>query len=117
LPPLEAVLRYDGGLIHPWHKHIMFEFLFKRPGENGPDQQALPAQNGPASEGAAAADGRRAAQAELARGLAGNEAAAIALILNCEFADVRLAAAEHVVSQPGLEQVQQAMRNTDRRVA
>ncbi|WEF33813.1 DUF349 domain-containing protein [Pseudoduganella chitinolytica] len=102
----------------------MFEFLFRRPGDKGPESQA----GGPAAgtpeggdgtrpEGQADAAARRAAQVEAARGLAGNEAAAVELILQSEFADVRLAAAEHVVSQPMLERVQQAVRNTDRRVA
>jgi hypothetical protein len=93
----------------------MFEFLFK--------QQASQASVGgqPSAGGSQAPLGnpaeRRAAQAELARNLAGDEAAAVELILNSEFADVRLAAAEHVVSQPALEKVQHAVRNSDRRVA
>ena len=109
----------------------MFEFLFKRPGDKGNDPQAAQGQhadaNGGNRTGAGCAAGtpggpdgkeaRRAEQAGRARGLAGDEAAAVALILQSEFADVRLAAAEHVVSQPALEQVQQAVRNTDRRVA
>ena len=100
----------------------MFEFLFKRPGDKGADAQADAQPQGPeaAGNGAASPNGaadRRAAQAEFARNLAGNEDAAVELILNSEFADVRLAAAEHVMSQIALEKVQQAMRNTDRRVA
>ena len=93
----------------------MFEFLFK--------QQASQASvSGQASAGGSQAPlgtpaERRAAQAELARNLAGDEAAAVELILNSEFADVRLAAAEHVTSQAALEKVQQAVRNSDRRVA
>lgn len=98
----------------------MFEFLFKRPGD-APNGQ--PADAGQASAAVAASvqaeqtASRRAAQAERAKALAEDEAAAVELILQSEFADVRLAAAAHVVSQPALEQVQQAMRNTDRRVA
>ncbi|WP_229466590.1 DUF349 domain-containing protein [Pseudoduganella plicata] len=100
----------------------MFEFLFRRPGDKGADPQAGGADQGaPAGAGGvdaqADAAARRAAQVEAARGLAGNEAAAVELILQSEFADVRLAAAEHVVSQPMLERVQTAVRNTDRRVA
>jgi hypothetical protein len=114
-------LRYDGGF-DPIIA-IMFEFLFKRPGDKGADTQAdVAGQAGSdaAGNGAAGPNGaaeRRSAQAELARSLAGNEEAAVELILHSEFADVRLAAAEHVQSQPALEKVQQAMRNTDRRVA
>ncbi len=109
----------------------MFEFLFKRPGDKGNDPQAAqgqhadaggPGRNGPGDgqggqNGPDGKEARRAEQAERARALAGDEAAAVALILQSEFADVRLAAAEHVVSQPALEQVQGAVRNTDRRVA
>jgi len=103
----------------------MFEFLFRRPGDKGADPQAGGPEQGTsaaaggngAQDGQADAAARRAAQVEAARGLAGNEAAAVELILQSEFADVRLAAAEHVVSQPMLERVQAAVRNTDRRVA
>ncbi|MGW8393259.1 DUF349 domain-containing protein [Pseudoduganella sp. HUAS MS19] len=93
----------------------MFEFLFKQQAS----QASVAGQ--PSSGGSQAPLGtpaeRRSAQAELARNLAGDETAAVELILNSEFADVRLAAAEHVVSQDALEKVQQAVRNSDRRVA
>jgi hypothetical protein len=52
-----------------------------------------------------------------ADGLAGDEAAAVAFILQCGFADARLRAAEHVRVRPLLDQVLQAMRKLDRRVA
>jgi hypothetical protein len=98
----------------------MFEFLFKRPGDKPSDQQATPEQAAATAAAAANAEqtaARRAAQLERARALGGDEAGAVDLILQSEFADVRLAAAEHVHSQDMLEKVQQAMRNTDRRVA
>jgi hypothetical protein len=94
----------------------MFDFIFKRT----TDQPAAAAPATAAPEQAAAAAlsaSRRDEQAQRAAALAGDEAAAVELILQSEFAGVRLAAAEHVRSQPYLEQVQQAMRNTDRRVA
>ncbi|MBP1203628.1 hypothetical protein JOD97_001642 [Duganella sp. 1411] len=93
----------------------MFDFIFKRT----TDQPAAAATPPAAPEQAAAAlsASRRDEQARRAAALAGDEAAAVELILHSEFAGVRLAAAEHVQSQPYLEQVQQAMRNTDRRVA
>jgi hypothetical protein len=94
----------------------MFDFLFKRATDQQADPQAIPAAP-EQGEAAAASASRRDEQAQRAAGLAGDEAAAVALILQSEFAGVRLAAAEHVHSQPYLEQVQQAMRNTDRRVA
>lgn len=93
----------------------MFEFLFKQQAS----QASVSGQ--PSSGGSQAPLGtpaeRRSAQAELARNLAGDEAAAVELILNSEFADVRLSAAEHVISQDALEKVQHAVRNSDRRVA
>jgi hypothetical protein len=97
----------------------MFEFIFKRTNDQTADPQADGAASGQgAGEAASAASvSRRDEQAQLAATLAGDEAAAVALILHSEFAGVRLAAAEHVRSQQFLEQVQQAMRNTDRRVA
>ena len=96
----------------------MFDFLFKRPANKPAELPASPA--GGAKQASAAAEqaaARRAEQMALARTLGDNEAGAVEFILQSEFADVRLVAAEHVVSQALLEQVQQAMRNTDRRVA
>ncbi|MYM27486.1 DUF349 domain-containing protein [Duganella sp. CY15W] len=90
----------------------MFDFLFKRATESS----VVPPAPAPAPEPDAAA-GRRDEQAQRAAALNGNEAAAVALILESEFAGVRLTAAEHVQSQAALEQVLQAVRNTDRRVA
>ena len=94
----------------------MFDFLFKRATDQQADPQAVPATPEQGDVAAASAS-RRDEQAQRAAGLDGNEAAAVALILQSEFAGVRLTAAEHVKSQPYLEQVVQAMRNTDRRVA
>ncbi|MTV37791.1 DUF349 domain-containing protein [Duganella radicis] len=90
----------------------MFDFLFKRATETSaipPSPAAEPQQD--------AAAGRRDEQAQRAATLNGDEAAAVALILESEFAGVRQAAAEHVHSQAALEQVLAAVRNTDRRVA
>lgn len=90
----------------------MFDFLFKRATETSAVPQA-PA----ASHEQEAAASRRDEQTQRAAVLNGNEAAAVALILESEFAGVRLTAAEHVHSQPALEQVLLAVRNSDRRVA
>ena len=97
----------------------MFDFIFKR---TTAQTQATPnapgaAETGAAASAAAASTSRRDEQAQRAAALAGDEAGAVALILQSEFAGVRLAAAEHVQSQAALEQVLAAMRNTDRRVA
>lgn len=94
----------------------MFDFIFKRTTDQAAELQAAVATPEQGAAAAASAS-RRDEQAQCAAGLAGNEAAAVQLILQSEFAGVRLAAAEHVQSQAYLEQVLQAMRNTDRRVA
>lgn len=58
-------------------------------------------------------------QVELARAasFAGQEDAALAFILQSDYADARLQAAMHIHSPEALMQVSQAMRNTDRRVS
>ncbi|NYE59371.1 hypothetical protein FHW58_000523 [Duganella sp. 1224] len=94
----------------------MFDFLFKRATETSAVPPA-PAASPEQDAASAATAGRRDAQTQRAAALNGNEAAAVALILESEFAGVRLSAADHVTSQPALEQVLQAVRNTDRRVA
>jgi hypothetical protein len=94
----------------------MFDFIFKRTTDQSTAAEATPVAPEQAAAAALSAS-RRDEQAQRAAALAGDEAAAVELILHSEFAGVRLAAAEHVQSQPYLEQVQQAMRNTDRRVA
>ncbi|MES2152776.1 MAG: DUF349 domain-containing protein [Pseudomonadota bacterium] len=92
----------------------MFEFLFKRPGDApGETMPAATASGAPGEQAASP----RAQQAERAAGLGGDEAQAVAFILQCEFSELRLAAAEHVHSRAALEQVHGAIRNTDRRVA
>lgn len=93
----------------------MFEFLRKRPGD--PPGTEGEAEQPAAHEAGGDAAARRALQVEQAHALAGNEPAALELIFNSEFADVRLAAAEHIQSQDALQAVQQAVRNSDRRVA
>ncbi|SHG59953.1 DUF349 domain-containing protein [Massilia sp. CF038] len=95
----------------------MFEFLFKRPGDkpaDSPAGQTAPADGGkPASPTAAA----REQQAQQVAGLRGDEAGAADFILQCDFSELRLAAAEFVHSRAQLERVHAGVRNTDRRVA
>jgi hypothetical protein len=93
----------------------MFEFLFKRPGDKPGDPPAGP--GAPAAGPAAQPGAQRASQAEKLRQLGSDEAAAVEFILQCEFAELRLAAAEHVHSAAQLERVHGAVRNSDRRVA
>jgi hypothetical protein len=93
----------------------MFEFLRKRPGD--PPGTEGEAEQPAAHEAGGDAAARRALQVAQARALAGDEPAALEFILHSEFADVRLAAAEHVHSLEALQAVQQAVRNSDRRVA
>ena len=59
----------------------------------------------------------RQAALEQAIALAHDEAAATAFILQSDYPDARRQAAQHLHSRGYLEQVAQAMRNTDRRVA
>lgn len=115
----------------------MFEFLFKRQGDkpgNAPaaaggkaaDKEARPAAGAtPAAPGTAQgvpaqakpAQQGREQQAEALRQLDGDETRAVEFILQADFSELRLAAAEHVHSRAGLERVHAAMRNVDRRVA
>ena len=97
----------------------MFEFLFKRPGDKPGDN--APAEPTPADQHAAAkqaaATSSREQQAQQMAGLRGDEAGAADFILQCDFSELRLAAAEHIHSRAQLERVYAAIRNTDRRVA
>lgn len=117
----------------------MFEFLFKRPNNGKPGDKSgdKPAGQGPgtpaaglpsgktaaapARTSAAGPDGahasQRALQAEKLSRLGDDEAAAVEFILQCEFSELRLAAAEFVHNPALVERVHTAMRNTDRRVA
>ncbi|WP_075792303.1 DUF349 domain-containing protein [Massilia putida] len=101
----------------------MFEFLFKRPGDKPGDKPAgqgaqAGAQADPSAPAAAhSSHPQRAAQAEKLSRLGDDEAAAVEFILQCEFSELRLSAAEFVHSPALLERVHTAMRNTDRRVA
>ena len=84
----------------------MFEFLFKRPGDNKPGdkpagQGAQPEQPAGSSSSQAAAPAR-AQQAEKLSRLQGDEAAAVEFILQCEFSELRLTAAEFVHSPEAL---------------
>lgn len=104
----------------------MFEFLFKRPGDNKSGAK-------PAGKGAQGAQGapagaqaepsvpanthQRTAQAEKLSRIGDDEAAAVEFILQCEFSELRLAAADLVHSPERLERIHAAMRNMDRRVA
>ena len=124
----------------------MFEFLFKRQGDKtgtargaqadasprparaaagsaGGEAGATPgkAKGAPAGarpgSGASAGSNAREQQAEQLKKLDGDESRAVEFILQCEFSELRLSAAELVHSRAGLERVHVAMRNLDRRVA
>jgi hypothetical protein len=92
----------------------MFEFIFKRP-DGQPDAPVAPPGTS-ADQSADAGSAQRAAQVEKLRAV-GSESEAAAFIVQCEFSELRLAAAEIIHSQEQLEVVHAAMRNTDRRVA
>jgi hypothetical protein len=101
----------------------MFEFLFKRPGDKsgakpaGQGAQAGAQTEASAGAGAQSANHGRTIQAERLSRIGNDEAAAVEFILQCEFSELRLTAAELVHSPAELERVHTAMRNTDRRVA
>ena len=92
----------------------MFQFLFKRSGDKaGRDAASAPAP----VESTPAAPSARATQAAALRALDGDEAAAVTFILQSDYAELRLQAADKVHTRAALEQVHAAMRNVDRRVA
>jgi hypothetical protein len=96
----------------------MFEFLFKRQGNDKPgDKPSGPAAPAPAAAAPDGASSQRSQQAEALSRIGGDEAAAVEFILQCDFSELRLTAAEFVHSPALLERVHTAMRNTDRRVA
>ncbi len=93
----------------------MFDFFFKR-SVTHPRPEA--AQNEPKkAEPQVASKSLRETALAQAEALEGDESAAVEFILKCEYADARFKAAHHIHSEPLLEQVSHAMRNTDRRVA
>ena len=97
----------------------MFEFLFKRPGDKPDDNSAAKPAQAEQGGGAPAAPGNasREQQAQKMAGLRGDEAGAADFILQCDFSELRLAAAEFIHTREHLERVYAAIRNTDRRVA
>lgn len=103
----------------------MFDFLFKRPtAPKAPKASKAttppaPSTPGPAPAQVAASVARqqeKQSALEQARSLGADEAPALAFLLQCQFADARLIAAEKLHQQANLETAMQAMRNTDRRV-
>lgn len=97
----------------------MFEFLFKRPAKKSVKPVDAPAPS-PSSKSATTLPSStlaKLAAVAQADALGSDESLAAQFILDCEFADARLKAAAHICSRPILERVQQAMRNTDRRVS
>lgn len=112
----------------------MFEFLFKRPGDKPADAPAGKASGRAGTKAAsgsvagadagaagsaqsAQASAERARQAEKLAALNGDESAAADFILQCDFSELRLAAAEFIHTPAQLTRVHAAIRNTDRRVA
>ncbi len=95
----------------------MFDFLFKRrpqPSSSVPAAARQPQPVGPDALGGSML-ARQSALKEAAA--LKDESSAVAFILQCQFADARLQAAGLIQSKLMLEQVEQAMRNADRRVA
>ncbi len=109
----------------------MLKFLFKRPGDKSAEAPAASAAEqrkgataaATAATTAATTKAERAVQAERLAALPKDgegrvdESAAADFILQCDFSELRLAAAEFLVSRAQLERVHATIRNTDRRVA
>jgi len=93
----------------------MLDYIFRRDSKtpSSDDAAALSAD----AEQLVPDESAKLAALLVADGLAGDEAGAVAFILQCGFADARLRAAEHVHTRSMLEQVLQPMRKLDRRVA
>ncbi len=92
----------------------MFDFIFRRKNSAPVSEPTVAA---PAAKNPPPAMERKQAAIARAEALDGDEAAAVEFILQCEFADARAIAAQHVQSAPLLEQVLRPMRKIDRRVA
>ncbi len=92
----------------------MFDFLLKR----SASKLAAPPLSPPTNRDhrAVSMQAQEIARKQ-ADALVGDEPSAADFLLQCEFADVRLKIAEQLHSRAILERIQQAMRNTDRRVA
>ncbi len=88
----------------------MFDTLFKKT----PDSSANAMQN---EQPADAPSHDKELALQQAHALSSEESAAVEFILQCQFADARLIAAQHLHSKDMLERVLPAMRNADRRVA
>jgi len=91
----------------------MFDYIFKR----GPGTLA----EGNEAEGELKEDSQPTRTKEIAleqaRALPGDESAVVEFILQCQFADARLIAADNLHSKTMLERALPAMRHADRRVA
>src|ERR1035437_5520818 len=93
----------------------MFDSIFKRPGAT-PSSAQTPAREQQPDIRTAQSEAKQAALTQ-ADALTGDESTALAFMLQCEFAEARLKAAEHLHSRPMLESALRALRNADRRVA
>ncbi len=88
----------------------MFDTLFKKT----PDSSANAMQN---EQPADTPSHDKELALQQAHALSTEESAAVEFILQCQFADARLIAAQHLHSKDMLDRVLPAMRNADRRVA
>lgn len=86
-------------------------------GKSGNAASAGVSTSAPAHDARAALADARERQAERLKQLGADEAAAVEFLLQSEFSELRLAAAELVHGREHLERVHTAMRNVDRRVA
>jgi exonuclease SbcC len=98
----------------------MFDFLFKRRrAENTSTKQADEAQAAATAATAERAKGRQQEREQAMQQAAAlaDEPSALAFVLQCEFADARLEAAQWLQSAEALTEALRVVRNSDRRVA
>ena len=92
----------------------MLDYLLRRDATGANTSNTNPGTDG---DSAMRDDAAKLSALTQAESLAGDEAGAVDFITQCRFADARLRAAEHIHTRSFLEQIQQAMRKVDRRVA
>ena len=105
-------------MMHPLTRQnfrFMFDFLFRRSAKKNHASHSSEAVLEVSSQQQAIT--AKLAALSQAEQYADDEPGAVAFILKCQFADARLKAAEFIHSREALEQVRNAMRNVDRRVA
>lgn len=95
---------------------IMFDFLFKRVAKKPPVKSPADKTIAPAESAKPLYDARTAAR-HRAESLQHDETGSLVFLLQCEFAEARLIAAQAIHAKSAVQQALDATRNNDRRVA